>query len=582
MLLRIACGRQSCENCGLNNHSTYDCKREPPWNYGPELCATQVEDQSFFYIEERIDHRASRDKASTAIITVSEGVATARDIEAEFRNTVDSSVWRWAARKIADNKFTMRFPDTKMVQVYSSFKSLGLRATNAQIVVEPWNSAIGAKGELQQAWIRVKGIPVDQRSIKTVAKVGGLVGKTMMIDEKTRLKSDYVRMRIACRDATKVPTSVEGTLGLKIYDFFFEREVLDEMPEDGAKIGVQADAPSGQPNPKRVRLTGESGQKDGSESGHIPQRGSDCGTPKNQKSYQHHPTSAPGKLDGELVNMASKDKSTSASELPIFSSGDSEETDDSEDFNDKLARINAQYTEGGSSQTDQLWFMQCSDTTNIAKSRQELLLKKQKALIKAGLAPESDDKHIDGNSEDKGNKAYQMPDVDMTNKTADEVQPSMKVMESAIKDISSTKNAGQEADESDVAYEMEIVNGKQVSVNAPSLVDMTAIEVEGKGQTEMNEREERRRSERLQQKTARDTQMKNEAMAKKRNIEGLFKTDHQAQVAEGIGILLSIACRMLATDRRAVPRLLLPAGGSTSFNLTALESEEDDDETRES
>ncbi|CAN6359249.1 unnamed protein product, partial [Urochloa humidicola] len=425
------------------------------------------------------------------------------------------------------NKFTMRFPDTKMVQVYSSFKSLGLRAANAQIVVERWNSAIGAKGELQQAWFRVKGIPVDQRSIKTVAKVGGLVGKTMMIDEKTRLKSDYVRMRIACRDATKVPASVERTLGLKIYDFFFEREVLDEMPEDGAKIGVQADAPSGQPNPKRVRLTGESGQKDGSESGHIPQRGSDCGTPKNQKSYQHHPTSAPGKLDGELVNMASKDKSTSASELPIFSSGDSEETDDSEDFSDKLARINAQYTEGGSSQTDQLWFMQCSDTTNIAKSRQELLLKKQKALIKAGLAPESDDKHIDGNSEDKGNKAYQMPDVDMTNKTADEVQPSMKVMESAIKDISSTKNAGQEADESDVAYEMEIVNGKQVSVNAPSLVDMTAIEVEGKGQTEMNEREERRRSERLQQKTARDTQMKNEAMAKKRNIEGYMEDEKQ-------------------------------------------------------
>lgn len=42
------CHRFSCELCGLNNHSTYDCKKCIPWNVGPELCATHVEDQSFF------------------------------------------------------------------------------------------------------------------------------------------------------------------------------------------------------------------------------------------------------------------------------------------------------------------------------------------------------------------------------------------------------------------------------------------------------------------------------------------------------------------------------------------------------
>ena len=64
--------------CGLNNHASLDCKREPLWNSGPELCAAQVPDQSFFYIEEQVDQKIMREKASTAINTVTNGTLTAK------------------------------------------------------------------------------------------------------------------------------------------------------------------------------------------------------------------------------------------------------------------------------------------------------------------------------------------------------------------------------------------------------------------------------------------------------------------------------------------------------------------------
>lgn len=114
-----------------------------------------------------------------------------------------------------------------------------MRNVEAQVKVEPCSPAIGTKGELQQAWFRVKGIPADQRSVRTVAKVGGLVGKVMEIDEKTRFKLDYVRMRIACRDITKVPRTAESTLGLFIHDFSFEREINDGNQEDLLKNGIR-------------------------------------------------------------------------------------------------------------------------------------------------------------------------------------------------------------------------------------------------------------------------------------------------------------------------------------------------------
>ena len=46
----------------------------------------------------------------------------------------------------------------------------------------------------------------------------------MEIDESTRYKTEFVRIKIACRDVHEVPASAEGNLGIYIYDFFFELE----------------------------------------------------------------------------------------------------------------------------------------------------------------------------------------------------------------------------------------------------------------------------------------------------------------------------------------------------------------------
>ena len=70
----------------------------------------------------------------------------------------------------------MRSPNTKMVQYYNNFK-LGKKDGDAQMVIESQNSSMGEKGQLQQAQFKVSGIRVDYRGIRTIAKVGGLVGK---------------------------------------------------------------------------------------------------------------------------------------------------------------------------------------------------------------------------------------------------------------------------------------------------------------------------------------------------------------------------------------------------------------------
>lgn len=122
----------------------------------------------------------------------------------------------------------MRFPNAQKVKELSHFPALTMRNVDAQMEITPWSPNLGPKGELQQAWFRVLDIPADQRSIRTCAKAGGLVAKVVEIDEKTRFRADYVQMKIACRDVQKVPKVAEGTLGMFIHDFTFEREVQKE------------------------------------------------------------------------------------------------------------------------------------------------------------------------------------------------------------------------------------------------------------------------------------------------------------------------------------------------------------------
>lgn len=65
----------------MNTHMAYDYKRCLPWNLGLELCAAQVEDQSFFFIDELVDPRVAREKDSIAIISVINGQASCKQIE---------------------------------------------------------------------------------------------------------------------------------------------------------------------------------------------------------------------------------------------------------------------------------------------------------------------------------------------------------------------------------------------------------------------------------------------------------------------------------------------------------------------
>lgn len=73
--------------------------------------------------------------------------------------------------------------------------------------------------------VQNQGIPYEKGSEQNVCKVGSFVGLPMEIDGDNLTKFDYVRVKIGCRDVTKVHAVVNSMIDFLFYDFIFQREV---------------------------------------------------------------------------------------------------------------------------------------------------------------------------------------------------------------------------------------------------------------------------------------------------------------------------------------------------------------------
>jgi hypothetical protein len=202
-----------------------------PWEFISPFCGLSAYGQGFHFIESTSNEEGIKDMSTTALVTVTSGQATARQIENEFKMKAGpNSSWRWFAKRVGEGKYQMRFPNAQTIEDLAHFTEMRMRsAPEVVIKIEKWNPTTGSKGPLDVAWFRISNIPFEKRSYSNVCMVASKVGLPLEVDKDSLNKNDFVRVKIGCRDVTKVPASVDGVLDFHFYDYFFQREV----PQDG-------------------------------------------------------------------------------------------------------------------------------------------------------------------------------------------------------------------------------------------------------------------------------------------------------------------------------------------------------------
>jgi hypothetical protein len=189
---------------------------------------------------------------------------------------------------------------------------------------------------------------------------------------------DYVRLRIACRDISKVPKTAEGVLGLTLYDFGFESEILEASYEKTLKSGIKVtidQPPSKKPRADTYLDSTKSSKPLGTISIHE--------TTQEKYRGKQVMTSAPPKMQqaisgGKLMKDAQKaytKQDDSEMQDKVFIPENIEESDsESDSFGERLRKLNE---DGQSSmqdgQREHLWFVNVEPNGNekLADTPQE-------------------------------------------------------------------------------------------------------------------------------------------------------------------------------------------------------------------
>jgi hypothetical protein len=109
---------------------------------------------------------------------------------------------------------------------------------------------------MEEAWFRVKGIPMRYRNKSTVYYVASMAGVPLALDMNFLRNFAYVRVKIGCQDPALVPSSRIGSIKKGFYEFQFTREVIDpsSTPANYYAAAVEnTDGGTQQNSPKRQR-----------------------------------------------------------------------------------------------------------------------------------------------------------------------------------------------------------------------------------------------------------------------------------------------------------------------------------------
>ncbi|XP_066330294.1 uncharacterized protein [Miscanthus floridulus] len=371
----------------------------------------------------------------------------------------------------------------------------------------------------------------------------------MEIDEKTRFRLDFVRMKIACRDVSKVPKTAEGTLGIYVKDFIFEREIQDNEPVRTLTSGINVTDPDADPN-KSYRAE-EQGKRGTQASQNVRQADTKIGASINNGKPKtvSVTSSAPPKCntqgqDNRMKTVVEHPKKNlvTANEIPaekVHIPDTFEESDaESETLSDRIRKLKGYGNMGQSSKQGEdddnhhvMFMKDISTDVNMDLMVQRQLQKQLNNQDNTYTPSEAVDTMI--------------PPLISEDTVA--IEGIINSQESTITMVDCEEVIEIPEAEKDAAAVGDTIAGKKMLVQP-----------------------ERRRSERLKRDIHLTTQDKMEAMAKKRCLKGLFADEEKKQLEDGVAAMLKIANELLDVQRRSdADRRLMGPG----------DQPEDDDDT---
>jgi hypothetical protein len=146
------------------------------------------------------------------------------------------------------------------------------------IKIEKWAGDIEPFVVMEEAWFRIKGIPMRYRNKSTAYYVASMAGLPLTLDMNLLMNFAYIRVKLGCQDPALVPSSRIDSIKKGFYEFQFTREVIDPNTNPAtyyASVVQNTNDDTQQNSPKRQRTGNEDALNAGGSNENTNTRGND-------------------------------------------------------------------------------------------------------------------------------------------------------------------------------------------------------------------------------------------------------------------------------------------------------------------
>ncbi|TVU42393.1 hypothetical protein EJB05_08795, partial [Eragrostis curvula] len=163
------------------------------------------------------------------VVNVITGEVDIAEMEREL-SAIFCKEWPWQIRELDKGQFLVRFPPHKKVSDIKNLPSFNLRKEGVRVEVLEWVGELDPFEELQEVWVEVSGIPPKWCAWSVFAQVSSSFGMMTDVEWPSLFKSFYekVRIKVACRDPSKIPMERIFEMNKKLYYVYFEVEDAEQ------------------------------------------------------------------------------------------------------------------------------------------------------------------------------------------------------------------------------------------------------------------------------------------------------------------------------------------------------------------